>query len=148
MTDINPRHINPHTEVVKGLSLSNKIAVFITNKVGTMGFFAIVMVWTVLWLSWNLLAPVALQFDPAPAFVFWLFISNLIQLFLMPLIMVGQNVQGKHSEARAKHDLAINVKAEKEIQDVLAHLEKQNEMLLTVVNHIDKTIKISSPNQK
>jgi hypothetical protein len=27
-------------------------------------------------------------------FVFWLFLSNLIQILLMPLIMVGQNVIG------------------------------------------------------
>ena len=107
------------------------------SKVGTMGFFAIIMTWTVTWLSWNVFGPTAWQFDPAPAFVFWLFISNFIQLFLMPLIMVGQNIQGKHSEARAKHDLAINVKAEKEIQDVLNYLVEQNKMLVAMVKKLE-----------
>ena len=74
--------------------------------------------------------------EQAPAFVFWLFISNFIQLFLMPLIMVGQNIQGQHSEARAKHDLAVNVKAEKEIQTVLAHLDDQNKMLIAMVKKL------------
>jgi hypothetical protein len=55
-----------------------------------MGFFFIVVFWTVIWLAWNLLVPPRLQFDPRTAFVFWLFISNLIQLLLMPLVMVGQ----------------------------------------------------------
>jgi uncharacterized membrane protein len=58
----------------------------------------------------------------------------------MPLIMVGQNVQGQHSEARAENDLAINVKAETEIQTILSHLEIQNELLLKLVNKIDNKI--------
>ena len=137
MTDVNPRLVNPHTQVTKSLKISDRIALWITNKVGTMGFFAIIMTWTVTWLSWNVFGPTAWQFDPAPAFVFWLFISNFIQLFLMPLIMVGQNIQGKHSEARAKHDLAINVKAEKEIQDVLNYLVEQNKMLVAMVKKLE-----------
>jgi len=79
----------------------DKLALFITERVGTIGFFLIIFIWTVLWLGWNLLAPKELQFDPPMGFVFWLFISNLIQLLLMPLIMVGQNIQGRHADARA-----------------------------------------------
>jgi uncharacterized membrane protein len=70
------------------------------------------------------------------AFVFWLFISNMIQLLLMPLIMVGQNVQGRHSEIRADHDLDVNVKAEKEIEVVLQHLEYQNSILMAMVQKL------------
>jgi uncharacterized membrane protein len=54
----------------------------------------------------------------------------MIQILLMPLIMVGQNIQGKHSEARSEHDLEVNIKAEKEIEVILAHLERQNDMLI------------------
>ena len=64
------------------------------------------------------------------AFVLWLFISNVIQILLMPLIMVGQNIQGAHAEARAEHDLQVNIKAEREIEIVLSHLEYQNELLI------------------
>ena len=42
-------------------------------------------------------APTDLRFDPYPAFVLWLFISNMIQIFLMPLLMVGQNLQAKRA---------------------------------------------------
>jgi uncharacterized membrane protein len=72
---------------------------------------------------------VRMRFDPPMGFIFYLFISNVIQILLMPLIMVGQNIQGAHSEARAEHDLAINVKAEEEIEIVLHHLEHQNQHL-------------------
>jgi uncharacterized membrane protein len=101
-----------------------------------MGFFLIVLIWTVMWLSWNLLVPRSLQFDPPMAFAFWLFISNLIQLLLMPLIMVGQNVQGRHSELRADNDLEINIKAEQEIEVILQHLEYQNALLIAMVEKL------------
>jgi uncharacterized membrane protein len=39
-----------------------------------------------------------------------------IQIMLMPLIMVGQNLQGRHSELRAENDFEVNVKAEMEIE--------------------------------
>ena len=102
-----------------------------------MGFFMIILTWTIVWLSWNILAPKSLQFDPFPAFVFWLFISNMIQIFLMPLIMIGQNLQGRHSEIRAEADFEVNVKAEREIEAILAHLENQNELILRIVKHLD-----------
>jgi uncharacterized membrane protein len=115
------------------LSALSRLACWITDRVGTMGFFLVVATWTMLWLGWNLLAPKGLQFDPPTAFVFWLFISNMIQLFLMPLIMVGQNIQARHSELRADHDLEVNIKAEAEIEVILQHLEYQNAILIAMV---------------
>jgi len=112
------------------LSFLDRLAVWITARVGTMGFFLLIFSWSAVWLAWNFLAPKRLQFDPPMAFVFWLFISNLIQILLMPLIMVGQNIQGRHAELRADSDLEINVKAESEIEVILAHLEYQNELLI------------------
>jgi uncharacterized membrane protein len=101
--------------------------------VGSMGFFIIIFIWTVSWLSWNIFAPKELRFDPTPAFVMWLFISNMIQIFLMPLIMIGQNLQSKHSEARAEADFEVNTKAELEIETILQHLENQNKLILQLL---------------
>jgi uncharacterized membrane protein len=123
-------------EVHDNLSTSDKVGCWITDRIGTMGFFLIILVWTVTWLTWNLLAPRNLQFDPPAAFVFWLFISNLIQLLLMPLIMVGQNVQARHSELRADSDLDVNIKAEEEIEVILQHLEYQNALLIAMVEKL------------
>jgi len=109
----------------RSLSPLERFATQVTDRVGTMGFFLLILTWTVVWLAWNALAPKALRFDPFPAFVLWLFISNMIQILLMPLIMVGQNLQGRHSEARAESDYDVNVKAEREIEAILQHLEIQ-----------------------
>ncbi len=124
---------NLHKETMERLSPLDRLAVWITNRVGTMGFFLIIAIWTTLWLGWNLLAPPRLQFDPPMGFVFWLFISNLIQILLMPLIMVGQNIQGRHAEVRAESDLEVNVRAEKEIEVILHHLEYQNSILIALM---------------
>jgi uncharacterized membrane protein len=121
----------------KNLSRLERLAIWITDRVGTMGFFLVILVWTLVWLGWNTLVPSAVRFDPFPAFVLWLFLSNMIQIFLMPLIMVGQNLQGRHAEARAEADFDVNTKAEREIEAILLHLETQNDLILKILRHLE-----------
>lgn len=134
---------NPNIIHRERLSPLELLAVWITEHVGTMGFFFLIFLWTAIWLSWNIFAPQSLQFDPYPAFVLWLFISNTIQIFLMPLIMIGQNLQGRHSEVRAEADFEINAKAEKEIEAILMHLENQNEMMSELLNKLEDKKQVS-----
>jgi uncharacterized membrane protein len=119
-------------------SFLDKVAVWITVHVGSMGFFLIIFAWTAIWLGWNMIAPKEARFDPFPGFVLWLFISNMIQLFLMPLIMIGQNVQSRHADLRAEADLNINTKAEFEIETILSHLEYQNTIILKILQDLEK----------
>lgn len=123
---------NANAEHQKAMSGLERLAVWITDHVGTMGFFMIIFIWTVSWLGWNSLAPQALRFDPMPAFVLWLFISNMIQIFLMPLLMIGQNLQSRHAEIRAESDFEVNVKSEREIEAILQHLEQIEARLDTI----------------
>ncbi len=130
------RNVNvEHRGSLSGLDLFAK---WITEHIGTMGFFLIIFFWTVTWLGLNTLGPVEYRFDPYPAFVLWLFISNMIQIFLMPLLLIGQNLQGRHAETRAEADFEVNTKAEEEIETILAHLENQNEMLLEIGRKLEK----------
>lgn len=119
-------------------SLLERFALSVTHLVGSMGFFFFLTLWTFAWLFWNLFGPAEYRFDPAPAFVIWLFASNIIQLVLLPLIMVGQNLEGKFAEHRAQADFEINKKAEHEIEIVIAHLENQNELILELARKIDR----------
>lgn len=124
------------------LSPLDKLAVAITDKVGSMGFFLLILAWTILWTGYNILASElpALHwksFDPFPAFVAYLLISNVIQILLMPLIMVGQNVQGRHSEIRAQLDFEVNQKAEKEIMVVLRNLEHNTDLMIQLMRHLE-----------
>ncbi len=120
------------------LSTLEKLGLLVTERVGTMGFFFIIFGWTFIWLVWNTLGPQKYRFDPAPAFVLWLIISNLIQIHLMPLIMVGQNVQSKHEALRSEHDYETDKKAEKEIETILLHLENQQELILEILQKIER----------
>lgn len=129
---------NANSSHKESLSWVDRLAIWITDKVGSMGFFLIIFLWTVIWLGWNTLAPQSTRFDPYPAFVLWLFISNMIQIFLMPLIMVGQNLQSRHSEIRAEQDFLINKKAEAEIETVLMHLENQNDLILQIIKRLEE----------
>lgn len=135
---------NVNQQFTESFSRLDRIALIITTRVGTFGFFLIIVAWTLLWIGWNLLAPPSLRFDPGPAFVFWLFISNMIQIMLMPLLLVGQNLQGRHAELRAESDFQINEKAEREVETILLSLERQatiiegqTELILHILRCVD-----------
>jgi uncharacterized membrane protein len=124
------------------LSPLERLAARITDKVGSMGFFFIILGWTVIWCVYNILASEIpglhwKSFDPFPAFVAYLLISNVIQILLMPLIMVGQNVQGRHSEVRAELDFEINQKAEQEVKVLLQALEHNTNLILHLMKHLE-----------
>jgi len=138
---------HPHSGLEKHRGRLANLAVWITVRVGSMGFFLIIFFWTAFWLGWNFLAPKNLVFDPPMGFVFWLFISNVIQILLMPLIMVGQNVIGAQSEVRAQHDLEVNVKAEQEIEVILEHLEYQNDLLIKMMTALKLDVEESQQNK-
>lgn len=120
------------------LKKTEKLALFVTEKIGTLGFFLVIFIWTVLWMFWNIFAPSELRFDKVPAFELWLFISNMMQLFLLPLLLIGQNIQNKYFDMRAEQDFEINKKSENEVETVLEHLENQNELLQRVLNILEK----------
>lgn len=118
-------------------SFLDKLALWITEHVGSMGFFLIIFIWTAIWLGWNMFASKEARFDPYPGFVLWLFISNMIQLFLMPLIMIGQNIQSRNTDIRSETDLKINLQAELETETILEHLEYQNKMIVKILEQIE-----------
>ena len=88
-------------EIQKSLTVHyttmEKFAIQLTNYVGSFTFFLIIFIWTFVWLLWNIIAPKKFQFD-RPGFLIWLFSSNIIQIFLMPLIMVGQNLSSDKTD--------------------------------------------------
>ena len=124
------------------MSPLDKFAIKITDKVGSMGFFLIIFAWTIIWCGYNILATEVpglhwTSFDPFPAFVAYLLISNVIQILLMPLIMVGQNLQGRHSEIRAQLDFEINKKAEQEVMVILQGIEHNTDLVIQLMKHMD-----------
>jgi uncharacterized membrane protein len=122
------KHINPHTKVTKSLSMQDRIALLITGAIGTM--YA-VYVFALFMAGWMLVQVVTgkTAFDPFP-FAFLLFLGNIVQLLLMPLIMVGQNLQNRHGEARAEEEFDTVTKMFTDIETVMKHLDAQDKELI------------------
>jgi len=108
------------------LNKTDKIALFITSKIGTMSFFYFCLVLVTLPLFFKSSMPIVQYIS-----------SGYLQLIFLPLILVGQNLQSRHAELRAKHDYETNAKAEKEIEAILLHLEKQDELMLQILKKLD-----------
>ena len=128
---------NVNIEHREKLSALERLALVVTENIGTMGFFFFILLFNAVWILWNVLAPREMVFDTGWSFLILLFINNILQILFMPLIMVGQNLQGRHSEARAQADFEVNVQAEEEIETILQHLENQNDLILKIINTLE-----------
>jgi uncharacterized membrane protein len=121
------------------LGVQDRIALSITTAIGTMYavyFFAIFMAGWMIWQSFASHAP----FDPYP-FAFLLFLGNIVQLLLMPLIMVGQNIQGRHAELRSEEEYQTTTSSYHDIRDILEHLDAQDMELLKQSKLLEQLLK-------
>ncbi|MES2203060.1 MAG: DUF1003 domain-containing protein [Patescibacteria group bacterium] len=83
------------------LGFNGRLAVAITNIFGSMGMFYVLVLWM---FGWMILATIGFGFfarDPYP-FTFLLFLSNLVQLFALPILAVGQQVLSRASDKQAE----------------------------------------------
>ena len=116
---------NANERHVAGLSPTDRIALRITGMVGTM---ACVCVFAC--ISLVALPSVIKAGSPTP-WVAWLS-SQFLQLVLLPLLMVGQSLQGKHAETRAQADYEVNCKAFADAETMLAKLEAIDSRILAL----------------
>ena len=90
-----------------------------------------------LWMtSWVTLATLGIGFfakDPYP-FNFLLFLSNVIQLFSLPILAVGQQVLSKASDKQALQTYK-DAEALLELQDEVHRLIKINNQLTEEIHH-------------
>ena len=113
----------------ESLGINERIGLFITKTVGTM--------WCA--YAFALLAlvslPAALASGQLIIIVAWI-AQTFLQLVLLSIIMVGQDLQSRHSEIRAELDFETNTKAEKEIEKILNKLDKQDKQILKIVEKL------------
>ncbi|MGH7777032.1 MAG: DUF1003 domain-containing protein [Candidatus Dormibacterales bacterium] len=135
-----PHRARPVTrrDVVQKMGLNMRIAILVTSAIGTMWAFYLFAIWMGGWITWQSTGIGRLIHDPYP-FAFLLFLGNIVQLLLMPLIMVGQNVQSAHADARAEADYEVNQKAEAEIEKLLEGLRQIDERTLQIVQRLAAT---------
>ncbi len=124
---------NPNEVIKSRLSKMDKVALFVTRSVGSMGFIYICLI----------LVTIPFFYNPAMPLIQYIS-SGYLQLLLLPLILIGQNLQGRHSELRAQHDYETNIRAEKEIEAILLHLERDHELILQMLERLEKLEKKKS----
>ena len=119
---------NVNKEHRERLTILDKVAIVITKIVGTM--------WCA--IAFTILAlislPEALHNGTATT-ISWI-AQTFLQLVLLSIIMVGQNLQNRHSELRADADYETNVDAKKDIEILMKRLDNIEE------NKLDKILKI------
>ncbi|MFE3188046.1 DUF1003 domain-containing protein [Nocardia sp. NPDC059240] len=90
---------DPPQAADQAVSLNDRIAAWLTTKLGSVWAFYLAAATQVAWI---LLAVAGIQhFDPYP-FLFMSFLSSLAQLVFMIVIMVGQDVLGRAGDRRSE----------------------------------------------
>lgn len=112
---------NPVGATTEHYSALDRFAVALTGKIGTMKFSLCIIGWTIVWVTYHILATIfhLPTLDTFPALVVYLLVSNIIQICLMPLIMVSQNLSGRLQEAKAEQDYANNKRAVEILEQLL-----------------------------
>lgn len=121
--------INANEKHRENLKLLDKVAIFITKIVGTM--------WCA--IAFTLIALIGLPDAISGGkyeFINW-FTQTLLQLVLFSVVIVGQNLQSRHSQRRAEIEYDTSIKSEAEIESILAHLENQNEILKKIEDKLE-----------
>jgi uncharacterized membrane protein len=119
---------NINKEHKQSLTALDRVAMFITKIVGTMWC---AIAFTVLAL---VSLPEALHGGKATT-ISWI-AQTFLQLVLLSIIMVGQNLQNRHSELRADADYETDMEAKKDIETLTKRLDSIE------TEKLDKIIKI------
>jgi uncharacterized membrane protein len=118
---------NLNVEWNKVETVQQHIADWITERAGSMSFVYFHAAWFAIWIfANNGYFGANWVFDPFPYGLLTMVVS-LEAIFLATFIMVSQNTQMQRGELRADLEYQINLKAEKEIAEVLALLKELKE---------------------
>lgn len=111
------------------MTLSDRVALFITDMFGSIKFLCLCLLFFVLWITWNLnFLPGLKPFDryPFPALEM---IVSLFAVILSVSVLITQNRQGKIEKLRQQVEFEVNVRAENEITKVLQMLHEMQKKM-------------------
>ncbi|MEQ4716872.1 DUF1003 domain-containing protein [Nonomuraea sp. B19D2] len=105
------RTLRPHYDPEAFGRLSEQIARFL----GTARFIVYMTVFVGVWVTWNVLAPPNLKFDPYP-FIFLTLMLSLQASYAAPLILLAQNRQSDRDRIQYEQDREAAERNQAEIE--------------------------------
>jgi len=127
---------NVNTLFDQQISAGQRAADRVAGIVGSWPFIVIQSGLLVMWVFLN--ATVLIEhWDPYP-FILMNLVLSTQAAFTAPIIMMSQNRQAEKDRLEARHDFAINQKAEEEVRAILDHLAAQDIALSRIHEMLDQ----------
>jgi uncharacterized membrane protein len=121
---------NVHHEYLEQLTVGQKVADSFASGIGSWTFVIVQAVIMILWMIINTLTLFQfIHFDIFP-FVFLNLAMSAEAAFSSPLIMMSQNRQSEKDRLTAQNDYETDMKAEHHIEEMVRHLDSQDDELL------------------
>jgi len=123
-------------EVDRKLTFADRVADDFARLVGSWVFVLVqagIMAFWVILNALNVLHP----WDRYP-FLFLNLILSLEAALWVSVVLMSLNRLADRDRLRAQHDYELNVKAEEELKALMNHLMHQDEILLQIVNRLDR----------
>ena len=122
-THLRPKPANVNTLHQERLSFLDKSGMTITRATGT-------MITAVLFTALALISlPAAVASHNIITIVAWV-AQTFLQLVLLPIIMVGQNVQGRHTEVMAEEEFKTTQTTYKDLEHLIQVNKEQLDLLV------------------
>jgi uncharacterized membrane protein len=123
-------------EVDRKLTFTDRVASDFARLVGSWVFVLAQLGLMLLWVLLNALNLLR-HWDPYP-FLFLNFVFSLEAAIWVSVVLMALNSQAERDRIRAQNEYELNVKAEEETKALMNHLMHQDEILLQIVNRLDR----------
>ena len=123
-------------EVERRLSFADRVAGDFARLVGSWIFVLVQLGIMVIWIGLNALNLIH-PWDRYP-FQFLNFVLSLEAAVWVSIVLMALNRLADRDRIRAQHDFELDIKAEEELKALMNHLMHQDEILLQIVNRLDR----------
>ncbi|HEX7262969.1 MAG TPA: DUF1003 domain-containing protein [Candidatus Dormibacteraeota bacterium] len=123
-------------EVDRKLTFSDRVSSDFARLVGSWVFVIAQLALMLLWVLLNALNLLR-HWDPYP-FLFLNFVFSIEAAIWVSVVLMALNKIADRDRIRAQNDYEVNVKAEEEVKALMNHLMHQDEILLQIVNRLDR----------
>jgi uncharacterized membrane protein len=123
-------------EVERRVTFAERVADDFARLIGSWVFVLVQVGIMVLWIGLNALNWIH-PWDRYP-FAFLNFILSLEAAVWVSIVLMALNRLADRDRLRAQHDYELDVKSEEELKALMNHLMHQDEILLQIVNRLDR----------